>query len=355
MNKKLYELGSSQDIAMYTQMIQKFISEATEDIVFDSYWVALVKGKGTIFDVADFLKRQMTDGWVTMPMGIDAVVTGNRNGSPVFIYIVPKQYTEAIQFKIDIRGNRQNVKELIALCRNRLDTEKLALVKWWFNGRHGEETRHFYMPQNGLDIKPEYYPDMSDPKRFLADYLASDEAILLLAGEPGTGKTTLLRYLITEYKLTTHIIYDDKLMDRDGPFQSFLFGDSDYRPSDDDEPADSQRDIMIIEDADTILGSRERDGNKLMARFLNVSDGLIKLPNKKLVFTTNLTDFGQVDEALMRPGRCFGVVKLRTLDLHEAQDAAKVAGVPIPMVKKHYTLAEIFKSKTSRVRKVGFV
>jgi ATP-dependent 26S proteasome regulatory subunit len=43
-----------------------------------------------------------------------------------------------------------------------------------------------------------------------------------------------------------------------------------------------------------------------MSRFLNISDGLIKLPNKKLVFTTNVTNFENIDSALLRPGRCFG-------------------------------------------------
>jgi ATP-dependent 26S proteasome regulatory subunit len=92
-----------------------------------------------------------------------------------------------------------------------------------------------------------------------------------------------------------------------------------------------------------------------MSRFLNVADGLIKLPNKKLVFTTNLTDFARVDSALLRPGRCFGVMKTRELNLVEAQAAAKAAKLPIPIEKREYTIAELFnQGQGSKVRKIGF-
>jgi ATP-dependent 26S proteasome regulatory subunit len=114
-------------------------------------------------------------------------------------------------------------------------------------------------------------------------------------------------------------------------------------------------DIMIIEDADTILMSREDNGNKLMSRFLNVADGLIKLPNKKLIFTTNISDFTKVDPALLRPGRCFGVMHTRLMNLVEAQAAAKAANMPIPMEKREYSLAEIFhQGRTQTVRSIGF-
>ena len=70
------------------------------------------------------------------------------------------------------------------------------------------------------------------------------------------------------------VTYEEKLLSSDSIFVDFLTGDS--------------QNVFVIEDADTILGSRSREGNKMIARFLNVSDGLIKFPNKKVIFTTNL-------------------------------------------------------------------
>lgn len=217
-------------------------------------------------------------------------------------------------------------------------------LQWWHTGQHGQpQHRVIYLPPLTTEIHPEYYPDLDGgPRQFIRDYLHADESVLLMAGVPGTGKTTLLRHMIMENSLTAHVVYDEKLMQSDTVFQTFLLN--------------SNANILIIEDADSILTSRERDGNKLMSRFLNVSDGLIKLPNKKLIFTTNITDFGTVDPALLRPGRCYAVMQTRPLDLQEAQAASRVGGFPTPTEKKQYTLAELFNQGKSqhRVRRIGY-
>jgi hypothetical protein len=139
------------------------------------------------------------------------------------------------------------------------------------------------------------------------------------------------------------VTYEEKLLSSDSIFVDFLTGDV--------------QNVFVIEDADTILGSRSREGNKMIARFLNVSDGLIKFPNKKVIFTTNLDDFKKVDEALLRPGRCFGMIKCRPLDYDEACAAAKVAGLAPPARKADYTIAELFNPGVQsplETPKIGF-
>ena len=98
-----------------------------------------------------------------------------------------------------------------------------------------------------------------------------------------------------------------------------------------------------------------------MFKILNASDGLIKLPNKKMIFTANLADDSQIDPALTRPGRCYDVIHFRELTFEEASAAAKAANIQPPKENRNYTLSELFNdhNKHNRLvkqeRKFGFI
>lgn len=340
------------DTATGYQISQKFICDVEGDIFSEKVRLVVKDDK---FDYAGAmlkLKSLLTDARAVMPYGnTGTLISGDYEKYPVMMFAKNESERShrrnnvrddhVTEIDVEIFAKPDLLVKLVEQVKKLFVKESLAEVKWWFFGAHGTETTQIYLPPSTTTLHPEFYPDLGDPAKYLADFMAAPESVLLLAGPPGTGKTTLLRHLITDHKLTAHVIYDEKIMEKDSVFQNFLFSDDT---------------LMVIEDADTILNSRESENNKLMSRFLNVSDGLIKLPNKKLVFTTNIVDFSKVDQALIRPGRCFGVMHTRALNLAEAQAAAKVAGLPIPIEKRDYTIAEIFNQgkKAAAIRRMGF-
>lgn len=341
------------DTTSVSQIAQQFIAGHLDDIFTDTVELT-VSNKVPLPDILLKLKSVLDTSSdpdlkprLVMMDTSNTVITGGHVNERALVIVTDNnprhrgEVTEVHSLKVQIFSSNHATTAIKAAIEGLFDKERMAKVKWWYEGQHGVDVREIYLPPSKINLFPEYYPDLGDPQAFMDDFLASEASVLLLAGDPGTGKTTLLRQMIVERKLVANVIYDEKLMEKDSIFQSFLF--------------DEGSDIMVIEDADTILTSRERDGNKMMARFLSVSDGLIKLPNKKLVFTTNISDYQRVDEALLRPGRCYGVINTRPLDLQEAQLAAKVGGLPIPLERRQYTIAELFnQGRKSNIRTAGF-
>jgi ATP-dependent 26S proteasome regulatory subunit len=56
------------------------------------------------------------------------------------------------------------------------------------------------------------------------------------------------------------------------------------------------------------------NGNVDLHRFLAVADGVVRAQGRKIIFTTNPPNIGDIDEALVRPGRCFATVRTRPLE-----------------------------------------
>lgn len=363
-NKSLWHReGVDVDETSSPQLLRrKFIATQTGEAITGV--IELTLREKSLLDVstvvAGFLNTHLTSDWET---GFYAL--GSHKGIEAFAYIYSddrrdtrwnepaflsgdydeddnKQEAKICTYKIAITGDRIVINAVSKYLIDNFGTLTVPQIKWWYKTTRGEATRTIYMDPLTTKLLPELYPWLGmDPAEFIKDYLNSDKSILLLAGVPGVGKTSLLRHMIVDNSLVADIIYDEELMKTDQIFQSFLFN--------------KRSGVLVIEDADSILSPRDGGHNPLMARFLNVSDGLIKLPNKKLIFTTNQTDFDRVDQALIRPGRCFAVVHARELTFEEAVRAAKACSLTIPTVRKDYTLAELFSERDNpKVRKIGF-
>lgn len=238
-------------------------------------------------------------------------------------------------------GPREAVRTIQQTLIGRFGRHKLATVRWWYQTKQDSDYRSITM-QPPPPMFPSFYPWLPKaPDQFFADYLASSAAVLFIMGEPGTGKTSLLRHFIFENALTALVTYDQSLLSSDEMFISFIAEDG---------PA-----VLLVEDAESLVISRKKE-NAMMSRFLNVSDGLVHDSGKKMIFTTNADDFRTVDEALIRPGRCFGHLRARALTYAEACVAASDAGLPPPAECERITLGELFNpgQRGPDIREIGY-
>lgn len=150
----------------------------------------------------------------------------------------------------------------------------------------------------------EAYPALGEPVcEFIQRYLRSSETVLILQGPPGTGKTRLVRSILGAMSRrkgdSAQVMYtaDKRALENDEIFIDFITG---------------VHDAFVIEDADHMLMARS-NGNHDLHRFLAIADGVVRAQGRKIIFTTNLPNIRDLDDALLRPGRCFAVVHTRLL------------------------------------------
>jgi hypothetical protein len=224
---------------------------------------------------------------------------------------------------------------------------KEVMVEWVF-GPNYREMESYTLPVVLKAEIPGAYPWMkSSIVHYTKQFLDSNECVLVLKGAPGTGKTTFLKQMIKASETCAVVTYDSHLLDSDGFFASFLTRED--------------ANLLIIEDADDLLQARS-EGNKLVEKLLNASDGMVSFSHKKLIFSTNLPNINMIDPALIRPGRCFDILEFRRLNQEEANVVAQnYYGDAAPKLEgKDFSLAEITNLRssddpTTEIPKIGFV
>jgi hypothetical protein len=187
--------------------------------------------------------------------------------------------------------------------------EELCLINWQFSDGSGELRSVAFEEIVQEELHDEAYPMLGEPViAFARRFLDAPETVLILQGPPGTGKTRLVRAILGEISRrkadSADVMYtsDKRVLENDEIYLDFLVG---------------PHDVFVVEDADHLLTPRAK-GNQELHRFLAIADGVVQARGRKIIFTTNLPNVGDLDEALLRPGRCFAAVRVRSLTPEEA-------------------------------------
>ena len=155
----------------------------------------------------------------------------------------------------------------------------------------GLYTSWYEYSEHTIDINKNYNDDI--PYEKICKLLESTDKpeLLLFYGEPGTGKTSLIKHFITKYKDKDFVFMDGTLLANIGQEKLMSYF------------LENQNTIFILEDCEKVLMNREHYANPVMPLLLNLTDGIIgEVLGIKLICTFN-TSLSNIDKALIRKGR----------------------------------------------------
>ena len=280
------------------------------------------------------------------------VATLLLDGPGVFVSAKGKRKTDYSSGTFDIwaeslgrlEATRARLLELVGEQRLR---EEIFTIDWHFSSTHSGLTNVSFDEIADPALLDEAYPMLDEPvASFIDRYLCARETVLVLQGPPGTGKTRLVRAILAALSRrkgdSANVLYtaDRRTLENDEIFIEFITG---------------THDAFVVEDADHVLCPRE-SGNTDLHRFLAVADGVVRALGRKIIFTTNLPNVGDIDTALLRPGRCFAMVRTRALERCEAERlvyraygsdgraAADAVAALFPPEVRNVTLAAAFRA-----------
>lgn len=239
--------------------------------------------------------------------------------------------------------------EMLLTCQRSTIIDSSGYLEMMVSDRHGLDFTEFKINQPKLNLEDVYPSEFLPIHQKILNRLntADSKGLVILHGEPGTGKTTYIRYLISLLKKRKIFI---------SPNMTHILSSPDFIKSL-QRRSDS---VLIIEDAESILMTREGGGSDAVSNLLNLSDGLLADCFNIQVICTFNTQLENIDPALLRKGRLIARYEFPRLTAERAQSIAKQLGKDLDTPDAETSLADLFDPEGAaghvqpRKRMIGF-
>lgn len=202
------------------------------------------------------------------------------------------------------------------------------------------------LPSKEMDMELNYGKEGAEKfEKIIENLSLNKNGLILFSGEPGTGKSTFIKYLTT--KTTRKIIYLSSLAAEQLTNPDFLSFIMRHRNA-----------ILLLEDAEKALRSRNEQDNGAISNILNITDGILGDCLNIMVIATFNIEREKIDSALVRKGRLVLEHHFEALPPEDCNKIFKNLGssktTDVPM-----TLAEIYNQEDNghveeEKRKIGF-
>lgn len=257
-----------------------------------------------------------------------------KSFSVTFFYLKNNiTYVESVKDKLIIKERKKkevNVKLLAQDCGDYYLTDNTNIKK------------------TDLDLKLFYDDELFETNKLIVSELDKKRSgLYILNGEPGSGKTNYIRHLISQVKKKNIVIIPSYLIGElaSPALTRFLISDL----------SDT---IIILEDAEELIMTKNDHRNNGLSNILNISDGILgDMLNIQFIITFN-TSRDNVDKALLRSGRLIAEHAFGKLDKDKATAISKNIGKNI-VYTEDVILTDIFNEKTTNVvkenKKISFI
>jgi hypothetical protein len=330
-------------VICYDKLPSKFVKHLLYDPKVQEF---LIEKLGFVEDVNVYSSNKRIDLssqslYVNHEKQIMIRVTGNvvKDKDPLiqldFVYDFKKGKIETQlpmdEIKTFERKRKKSNIQLVKSEMGHMDTEEYDLL----------------IPQ--IDLELNYGSEFNKVHKVIVDKLNENngKGIILLHGDPGTGKTSYIKHL-------TSLITDKDILFIPPSMAEML-----SEPSIIPFLMDHKNSILIIEDAERVISDREGNGSPAgVSNILNLTDGILgDCLSIQIVATFNMKR-EKIDQALLRKGRLIAEHKFGKLNVEETN-------ILLKHIEKDYqvtegmTLADIYNIdveliKTSNKSKIGF-
>lgn len=239
------------------------------------------------------------------------------------------------------RDDLETIKDFIVgslVFKNVMNDENSYRIA--YRGQYSIETTVCKFNEWKSNIDKNYNDDV--PYNEMNSIIRDDKAgLIMLYGKPGTGKTSLVKSLINDNRETNFIFVDTSVCESisDGLFLEFL--------------QENKNAVIVFEDCEKLLRSRESANNESLGTILNLTDGIIAESMKIKFICTFNCDLDDVDKALLRKGRLSLKYEFKELSLEKTKAIYPEAKEPMTLADAHNAHKKNDFS-VKKVKKIGF-
>ncbi len=226
---------------------------------------------------------------------------------------------------------REVLNLLIPFTKRENQKPEIVLV---IEGRGGLETTALKIKRPSLDLSVHYNDDLQLLHSSVISALNKKDksGLYLFHGQPGTGKSTYIRHLI-------------RLINKKVVFMPPGIAANLYSIALTKFLLANTNSVLVIEDAEELLNSREHDKNSALSMLLNLTDGLLGDALGIQIIVTFNTNPGKLDKALLRKGRLIALYEFRLLTIQKSRFLLEKLGISDDAVHEPMTLADIYHAK----------